>query len=148
MKRRLLALLSTLTVMLGMFMAGPLPVAATGDCARADLIVWSGTFSGSLRRFCYGVNDADIEGETSQTIMGPLDDGTYKNDFDSSSTQSGVLSARYGDNGGDERVCLYQGKNYTGNVQALSGTSSSITFSPLLTPGSIHFYTANFCPAG
>jgi hypothetical protein len=103
----------------------PVPVAvveATGECSFAFVTVWSGPDqTGLARTYCWlgqGVGDSNYSIETS-TAMGPLSNGTYLPDFDTSSSTSGVTSYRFYDPAGgyDVIVCFYNSTGYNGLVQ-------------------------------
>lgn len=140
--KRLLSILSALALLAGMSVAAPLSVSATGTCSTATVEFFENeNLTGASRIFCYGVNDSNIEGEQG-LVMGPLNNGTYKDDFDTSETQSSALSALYNDNGSSVRVCFYTGKNYSGNSSYLTATGAKV-FAPSVTPGSFKFTTSS-----
>lgn len=141
--RRMLALVSGIALLL---VVGIAPATAAGYCNLGSVTLYqNGDFTGASRTFCYGIDDNDIETEAISTPIGPLNTGAYLGDFDPSETQSGVLSARYNDaSDGLVRICFYTGKNYSGNY-TYRGSSGTITWSPLLTPGSLRFRNSPGC---
>ena len=90
---------------------------ATIDCSKRYAILYQNFGGGGGSRH-YCIADRDIESEPGN-VMGPLGDGnpvTYLNDFDTSSTSSGVSSIKMWDAAGGSLwgVCLYANKDYEG----------------------------------
>lgn len=124
-RSRLLALTAALALSLTALLANPAPpvAQATGDCGIATLTLYNGlNQTGTSRTYCAYTADADIQSESPSNIMGPLSDGSFANDFDPSSTSSGVESARFINCVGpppcglSTQICFYNGINYTGNL--------------------------------
>ena len=93
---------------------------AAGLCSVGYLRVWSNAGrTGSSRQYCSGVNDSWYSGPEPGNAMGPLYNDTYADDFDSSSSTSGVSSYYFYDapGGTDLIVCFYNSPNYVGLVQ-------------------------------
>jgi len=93
---------------------------AAGLCTVGYLRVFgTSNRTGSFRQYCSGVNDARYSGPEPGNVMGPLYDDTYKDDFDTSASTSGVSSYYFYDapGGTDLIVCFYNSPSYVGLVQ-------------------------------
>lgn len=82
----------------------------------------SGSLSGNpVRHYCQGQADLDMAKEPSTSIMGPLWDGLYKDDWeDCCDWASGITTVK---NNGTQKICMYFGANfdpgtYMGQVSA------------------------------
>lgn len=115
LKRRLVILGLSLGLILGAFVVAPVARAAGDGFVYVFAEFNTG---GNWRLYDYAQNDADIQSEPSTSIMGPLLDGSYKNDFDSVHTTSGISSVQLFGNQQPQltRLCFYRGVNYTGGL--------------------------------
>ena len=78
--------------------------------------------------------------------MGPLSNGSYLPDFDSSAGTSGISSVAYSNGNNSVIVCFYLDKNYSGeSFMATTESVGNLVLQRDNTVESIHFWTANFC---
>lgn len=127
----------------------------TGTCSTAWVIFWQNSAgSGGMRRYCSGVNDSNMQTELTTNNMGPLDDGTYKPDFDSAETTSGISRIQFQSYSQNQILCMYDGPGQSGSALWLEDTvpGNNSTHQPLAGDsmdnkfGAFYIYTANFCP--
>jgi hypothetical protein len=124
---------------------------ATGNCTTGYVVWYKDTQQGGYsRKFCYGVNDPDIESEPipQSMLMGPLADGTYKDDFDALGASSGISSMWIYDNPNDGtavNVCFYYGQDYREAAGWLGNGGYSFNILQNDAIGSFKFTSATSC---
>jgi hypothetical protein len=119
--RKILFALLTAALLLLPALAAPLTATATygGDCARAYVRFWSNSnWTGSSVKYCwYGIGGGDSNMVSYDTVpnLGPLYNGGYVFDFNTSDFLSGLNSATFYNNPNDglvSNLCVYYTKNF------------------------------------
>jgi hypothetical protein len=121
MRRKFLFALLAAALLLFPAVASPLTTATTygGDCGRAYVRFWSNyNQTGSSAKYCwYGIGGGDSNMRYYDTVpnLGPLYNGGYVFDFNSSDLMSGIKSVTFYNNPSDAYVsnlCVYWSTNF------------------------------------
>lgn len=137
MRRRAISMLSSMTLVAGLMLVGAVPVAATGNCTTAKVTFYEhADYGGATRTYCYvglDAGDTNIETETTSTPMGPLIDGTFKNDWDSTEFGSGVSSMWFWESTTDAidlRLCVYYAPDNSGYLNEVVNNNTGHSMLP------------------
>lgn len=137
MRRRTHSLFLSVVLMGGLLLIGAMPVAATGNCTTAKVTFYqNANYGGETRTYCYlglDAGDTNIETESTSTPMGPLSDGTFKNDWDHGEFGSGVSSMWFWESTTDPidlRLCVYYGPDNSGYLNELVNNNTGHSMLP------------------
>jgi hypothetical protein len=137
MPRRGISIAASMVLAAGALFASVSLVAATGNCTTAVATFYEHVnFAGATRTYCYlglDAGDTNIETESTSTPMGPLSDGTYKADWDSLESGSGVSSMWFWEDTGDAidlRLCVYYGPDNSGYLNELQTNNTGHSMLP------------------
>ena len=144
--RRAFTILTSLSLLLGVFVASPLEVGATGNCNSASATLYKYDTKGTpWVKLCYGVNDSNIESEVG-AVIGPDYLGSMRQDFDNVNFYSGVSAVGFSAANSNYRVCIYNDAGY-GRIIGQRQGSGTVYFDidEDDTAGAIKMVVANFC---